>query len=45
MTLLAAIIIAHTDLIVVAVVGVVYGIRYIVERRRGERDDRRKDRG
>lgn len=43
MTLLAAIIIAHTDLIVVAVVGAVYGIRYIVDRR--DRHDRRKDRG
>lgn len=36
--MIAAIIIAHTDLIVVAVVGVVYGIRYIADRR--DRRDR-----
>lgn len=41
--MIAAIIIAHTDLIMVAVVGMVYGIRYIVDR--SKRHDRRKDRG
>lgn len=41
--MIVAIIIAHTDLIVVGIVGAVYGIRYIVDR--SKRHDRRKDRG
>lgn len=36
--MIAAIIIAHTDLIVILVVGAVYGIRYIADR--SKRHDR-----
>ena len=39
--MIVAIIIAHTDLIMVTVVGMVYGIRSIIDR--SKRDDRRKD--
>lgn len=39
--MIVAIIIAHTDLIVVVVVGVVYLVRHIIDR--SKRDDRRKD--
>ena len=41
--MIVAIIIAHTDLIMVAVVGMVYGIRSIIDR--SKRHDRRKNRG
>ena len=39
--MIAAIIIAHTDLIMVAAVGMVYLVRHIIDR--SKRHDRRKD--
>lgn len=37
--MIVAIIIAHTDLILVGLAGVVYCISRVIEKHRGERDD------